>query len=197
MSPDQIEIETDLLDVRRREYLMLLGFQDWGVVPSQLQNRRANFLLRVPSRGIVEGYSRSKIDTKAEDTADTDWWPEPDLRDTFDALDGTELWAEFERIDEEKKMARMGVDPDEADGDDELTPHEAVAEIKAAGNAADYVQENEFNGQTYFDADLIQFDYPELSNRQAEQTKKALAREYDPQALLRDAGGEAHPQGAP
>jgi hypothetical protein len=107
MAGEQIEIEKDLLDVRRMEYLMLLGFQEWDVVPSLLQNRRANFVLRIPQRGIVEGYSRSKIDKKAEDDHASDWWPEPDLRDSFPSLDGTELWEQFEATDEEKKKERM------------------------------------------------------------------------------------------
>jgi len=117
MSGEQIEIEKDLLDVRRMEYLMLLGFQEWDVVPSLLQNRRANFLLRIPQRGIVEGYSRSKIDKKAEDDHSSDWWPDPDMRDSFEALDGTELWEKFEAMDEEKKKERMDADTEPDAGD--------------------------------------------------------------------------------
>jgi hypothetical protein len=120
MAGEQVEIEKDLLDVRRKEFLMLLGYQDWGVVPSMLQNRRATFVLRVPERGTVEGYSREKIDQRV----DHEEWPEPDLVDSFPDLSGTEVWEQFKRTDEKKKNERLAAE-------DDPDPEEAVWREKA------------------------------------------------------------------
>jgi hypothetical protein len=120
MAGEQVEIEKDLLDVRRKEFLMLFGYQDWGVVPSMLQDRRATFVLRVPERGVVEGYSREKINQRVE----TDEWPEPDLRDSFPDLSGTDVWEQFKQTDEEKKNERIAAD-------DDPDPEEAVWREKA------------------------------------------------------------------
>jgi len=113
MVGDQREIEKDLLDVRTKEFVMLLGFQDWNVIPSMLQNRRAYNAFYIPRRGVVEGYGRDKLDEWAAD----DERPEPSFVDRFPALDGTELWAEFQARDKEAKDERIlgTTDPDPAD----------------------------------------------------------------------------------
>lgn len=103
MQGDQKDIEKDLLDVRTKEFLMLLGFQDFDVMPTMLQERRAKFLFRIPERGTVWGYNRDSIDERVESGE----WPEPDLEDTFNALDDTLLWEEFQARDKEKKDERI------------------------------------------------------------------------------------------
>jgi hypothetical protein len=113
MVGDQRELEKDLLDVRTKEFVMLLGFQDWNVIPSMLQNRRAYNAFYIPRRGVVEGYGRDELDQWAAD----DKRPEPSFVDRFPKLDGTELWAEFQRRDKEAKDERIlgTTDPDPAD----------------------------------------------------------------------------------
>ena len=176
MVGEQREIEKDLLDVRMKAFLMLLGFQDWEIVPTMLQERRAKFVLRIPRRGVVEGYSRASIDKRNE----TGKWPEPDMRARFPALDGTPLWEEFKKRDLEAKERRIRGDEDTDESDDvgEVTPQSVTAEIKADG-VAGYVSQNEFNESLYVDKKLIKFDYPELSDDEADQVKAALRRDED------------------
>lgn len=116
MHGEQIEIEKALLDIRIENYLILLGFQDWGDVPDGLQRRRAKNVLRVPSRGRILGYSRSSLDEKYSNS-DDDWWPDPDFEDRFPSLEGTDLWGEFERQDAQEKRERLG-DSHEKDVED-------------------------------------------------------------------------------
>jgi len=103
MHGDQIETEKSLLDIRTFNYLVLFGYQDWGDITDQLQRRRAHFCFKIPRRGVIHGYSRSSMDEKY----DTDDWPSPDLKDTFPNLEGTELWEQFTKTDEERKLERL------------------------------------------------------------------------------------------
>lgn len=176
MVGEQREIEKDLLDVRMKSFLMLLGFQSWDRVASMLQDRRAKFVLRVPRRGVVEGYSRASIDKRVESES----WPEPDMQARFPSLEGTRLWEEFKERDLEAKERRIRNSGDGTeDADDEgPTPQSVVAEIKRAG-VGGYVSQNEFNESLYIDKKLIKFDYPELSDDEADQVKAALRRDDD------------------
>lgn len=113
MHGDQIKAEKANLDIRTFNYFVLLGYQDWDDITDQLQRRRARHAFRIPRRGVVWGYNRDSIDEKY----DTGEWPEPDLKDTFPDLSGTDLWKEFDRRDEERKRDRLESDdsPDPKD----------------------------------------------------------------------------------
>lgn len=106
MHGEQIETEKRLLDIRILGYFIQLGYQDWEHVTDHLQRRRANWAFQIPRRGVVWGYSRDSVDVKYT----TGEWPEPDLRDTFPDLEGTELWNEFKSRDEERKRERLKID---------------------------------------------------------------------------------------
>jgi hypothetical protein len=113
MKKEQKEIEKDLMDVRGMEFFILLGFQDFDTIPSQVKERRAKNCLVVPERGVVRGYNRDDMDERIDEES----WPKPTLRDRFPALDGTDLWTEYQSIDQEKKRERIGgnVQPDPED----------------------------------------------------------------------------------
>ena len=177
MHGEQIEIEKDLLDVRMKAFVIPIGFQDWDVVPDMLQRRRAKNLFRIPRRGVVYGYNRKSI-TKKYETGD---WPEPDLRDTFPSLEGTDLWAEFKRRDREQKEKRMQSGDDETDSPDELQPREVVKEILSQDELDTYLGNN--NGQRYIDRDLIRYHYPDLTESEAGVVKKGLLQEGDVDAM--------------
>ncbi|WP_435125407.1 hypothetical protein [Halobaculum sp. D14] len=113
MHGEQIKTEKSLLDIRIENFLILLGYQDWADVPDQLQRRRAKNVLHIPRRGVVHGYSRQSMDEKYE-SGD---WPDPDLVDTFPALDGRDLWAKFNEMDRERKEERLEEDQ-EPDAED-------------------------------------------------------------------------------
>ncbi len=185
MKGEQIEIEKDFFDVRTKEYLILLGFQDWNSIPSFLQKRRAKNLIYIPRRGVVRGFNRSSLNKRV----DSDKWPPADLRDTFPALDGTDIWEEYKEIDRQKKDERMGVDSD--DEEDELTPQDVVKEIKSNGTVQDYVRDLN-NGATIVDADLVYFDYDDLSKPESEQVKKVLERDVDIEKLSKE--NESQPE---
>lgn len=106
MHGGQVDIEKTLLDIRIENYLIFLGYQDWSDVPKQLRTRRAKNVLHIPSRGTVHGYSRSSMDKREEQGE----WPDPDLKDTFPPLDGTDLWEQFRANDHERKKNRLVAD---------------------------------------------------------------------------------------
>lgn len=103
MHGEQIQTEKNLLDIRIKNYLLLLGFQDWSDVPSSLRRRRAANVLMIHSRGCLRGYNRESIDEKLDEGK----WPNPDLEDRFPKLDGSELWDRFSEIDREAKLERL------------------------------------------------------------------------------------------
>lgn len=179
MNPEQKQTERSLLDIRIENYVIFLGYQDWGDIPTQLQSRRAENLFYIPRRGVVHGFNRQQLDEKY-DSLSRGEWPEPALVDTFPSLEGTELWDRFQQIDAERKRARLQTEDD--DGDAEVSP-QAVAEEILDNDVAEYVKHNEFQDRAYYNKALIRYDYPELSDQQAEQVREALAREQDPADL--------------
>lgn len=182
MQPDQKETERSLLDVRLENYVILLGYQDWDDIPTILQRRRASNVFRIPQRGTVLGYNRQQLDEKYTMPSGKREWPDPALRDTFPSLEGTDLWARFEQIDAERKRARLQVDEDESA---DITPQEVAREI--IGNSLEeYVKVNEFQERSYYNKALIRYDYPSLSDQQAEQVREALTRHQDPEQLLQE-----------
>lgn len=181
MNPGQKETEKSLLDVRLENYVILMGYQDWADIPDNLQRRRAGNLFYIPERGTVYGFNRTQLDEKYNDLGKEEW-PEPALRDSFPSLEGTELWSRFEQIDTERKRARLRVD--DGDEDSALRPQDVVEEILDDG-LEQYVKVNEFQDRAYYNKALIRFDFPGLSDQQAEQVREALARQQDPEKLVR------------
>lgn len=118
MVGEQRDLEKDFFDVRNRNYVFLLGFQDWKQLPDFLGSRRATHCFYVPRRGKVWGYARSTLDERVGEGRGLNSWPDPDLEDSFPSLEGTDLWEEYTEYDEEEKLERMGggeeeVEPDE------------------------------------------------------------------------------------
>lgn len=108
MKGDQESIQKDLLDLRMKNNVIFLGYQDWDIIPTFLQERRAKHLFFIPDRGLIRGYNRSSLDQKVK-SGD---WPSADMKDKFPDLEGTELWTEFRQRDLEKKRARINADTD-------------------------------------------------------------------------------------
>lgn len=173
MDREQVEVEKDLLDMRIGERVLLLGYQAWDDMPPILRRRRAKYAFRIPTRGTVRGYNRSSLD-QVYNSSDNSW-PEADLTDRFPSLEGTDLWEEFQRRDEQHKRERML--PDDDDGDGDVTPEEVFEEIEQTG-VEPYLREHPTNGTISIDEDLIRFDF-DLSIRDARAVKKALTREVD------------------
>ncbi|WP_225334259.1 hypothetical protein [Halomicrobium urmianum] len=174
MDPDQKNLEKDLLDVRMKNNVYFLGFQDWEIVPTMLQERRAKYAFYIPSRGAVRGYSRESIDKRNE----TGSWPAADMKDKFPDLEGTDLWKSFRELDKQHKIDR--IDSSDDDGDVEDSSHslkDVVSDIKDTG-IQDFISINPGNKQPYIDPDLIEFEY-ELSARKAKKVKKVLAKDPD------------------
>lgn len=177
MVGEQRELEKDFFDVRSSEYLILLGYQDWGSIPSFLQERRAKFLFQLPNRGSVRGYGRQKIDEKVDSTKDYDWWPGADLVDQFPSLEGTDYWGRYKSVDRAQKNERMGVvdDNDDAEETDGERLKRIAKEIKSEG-IADFVSIHGAHKEPYIDADLIELEHS-LSARDAVKVKKLLQRD--------------------
>lgn len=126
MHGEQIETEKNLLDIRIKNLLILLGFQDWGDVPTSLRRRRAENVLMIHARGCVRGYGRDSIDEKLHE----DRWPDPDFEDRFDALDGSDLWAEFTERDREAKLDRL--DESQEPAPDDVARREQIRSVLRA-----------------------------------------------------------------
>jgi len=114
---EQKTIEKDLMDVRGLEYMILLGFQSWDRIGGEITERRAKLALKIPRRGLVRGYGREAMDYRIDEGE----WPSSTLTDKFPPLDGTELWNQYQRVDEEEKRERLAGegnrDPEEIEKD--------------------------------------------------------------------------------
>lgn len=186
MQPDQIEVEKSLLDVRIENYVFFLGYQDWGDIPKQLRKRRAENVFYIPNRGYVRGFNREQLNEKYNNLDDNKW-PDPALSDTFPSLEGTPIWERFEEIDKERKRSRL---KRETDDENQVTPQQVVDNIVSEDALEEYVDINEFQGRAYYSKPLIKYDYPALSDQQADQVRSALTREADPASLVDDEEGE-------
>jgi len=100
---EQKTIEKDLMDVRGLEYMILLGFQSWKRIGGEIKERRSKLALKIPRRGLVRVYGRDAMDQRIDEGS----WPQSTMTDKFRPLDGTDLWAEYQSVDEEKKRERL------------------------------------------------------------------------------------------
>lgn len=110
MVGEQKDIEKAMFDIRIENYLMVLGFQSWDVVPSDLKSRRAQAAIRVyredGERGFMGIFGRRELDEKL-DEHDRHSWPDPAAEDRFPSLEGTDLWDEFNKRDAQAKRDRL------------------------------------------------------------------------------------------
>lgn len=116
---EQKTIEKDLMDVRGLEYMILLGFQSWKRIGGEIAERRAKLALKIPRRGLVRGYGREAMDERIDEGE----WPSSTLTDSFPPLDGTDLWEEYQRVDEEQKRERLS-------GEGNQDPEDAKKEVQ-------------------------------------------------------------------
>lgn len=182
MVGDQRELHKDMLDMRVKEHLILLGFQAYDDVPTFLAKRRAQHALFIPKRGLVRGFSRSKLDEKYQmANKDRDAWPSADLKSTFPSLEGTELWRRYREQDREKKFERIS-EEDVEDEQPSKNEHvkQVAQEIKDEG-VHGYVSLNSSNKTPYLNADLIEVRH-DLSIREAKKVKSLL--EADPDVII-------------
>lgn len=164
MRKGTIETEKDLLDVRVKEHVILLGYQDWNIIPRFLQERRAKNVFYIPKRGRVWGFNRASIDQRYEDEE----WPDADFKASFPSLEGTELWRRYKEEDMKRKQDRMRAVAD----DEEESLEDIVERIKDDG--VDNV--SSIHGgwnKRILDRDLIEMEY-DLSRRDATKVKKLL-----------------------
>jgi len=193
MMPDQKETEKSLLDIRVENYVIFLGYQDWGDIPRTLRKRRAENAFYIPRRGYVKGYNRDQLDEKHSELDDEEW-PDPALEDTFPSLEGTELWNRFETVDTERKRSRLQREDDT--DDDAITPQDVVDDIVSNDALDDFVDVNEFQDRAYFSKPYIRFEYPDLSDQEADQVRSALRRQADPAELVDEGETETQPPAA-
>lgn len=111
MHGEQIDIEKAMVDVRINNYLMVLGFQSWGMVPKDIRARRAQAAVRVykndaGQRGFMDLYGRPQLDEKYNDLGGGEW-PDPRFEDRFPSLEGTDVWDAFTKADKEHKRERL------------------------------------------------------------------------------------------
>jgi energy-coupling factor transporter ATP-binding protein EcfA2 len=103
MKGEQKELERTLMDIRFKNYLIVLGFQDWSDIPSGLKQRRAKNTFRISTRGVARAYNREGMDKKYKHGE----WRDELFMDRFDSLEGTDLWEQFQARDEQAKLDRL------------------------------------------------------------------------------------------
>jgi GTPase SAR1 family protein len=179
MVGEQREIQKDLLDMRMKNNVFFLGYQDWDIIPSMIKKRRAKFAFVIPERGVVRGYNRDSLDKRYKNGR----WPKQDMPDKFPSLEGTELWERFEQTDLEKKRERISTD-DGSDGDSSPeTPKEIAADIRETVGVESYIQEINNGAQTVLDRVGIAADY-DIGKEKSKQVKRVLMRDIDEREVL-------------
>lgn len=170
MKEEQKELIKDLYDSRTFEHLLFLGFQNPRSVPDDIASRRAKNMIYIPSRGKIHGYSRRSMDEwNFEDTSNL---PEPDMTDSFPALDGTELWDRYREIDRQKKKERIA--PADEEDDEPPIAKQIVPEVK--DNLSWYISQDGRSGSLYIDPQMIELEM-DCSQKSAEQARKLLQRD--------------------
>lgn len=118
MHGSQIQLEKSLLDIRIRNFLIVLGFQDFDDMPRGLKRRRCETVFYLETHrgqptGNVKIFDRESIDERVAE----DEWPDADAQDQFGPLDGTDIWQSFSERDKDAKLSRLegsqDMDPDE------------------------------------------------------------------------------------
>jgi hypothetical protein len=180
MRGDQIELEEDFLDARFGNYLILLGFQGFDIVPTLLATRRSKNALRVVKRGWVHGHNEAAIRSRYNN----DEWPEPVLRDSYPSLEGKELWRAF--VDEDQRRKQERIKPDEEDGERDL---KALAKEIGENNLGAVTIPHAQTGEPRIDPDLVRGEY-DLTVRDARAVTQFLRRDYAPPPS--DERGETH-----
>lgn len=178
MVGEQREIQKDFLDMRMKNNVYFLGFQDWDIIPSMIKKRRAKFAFVIPERGVVRGYNRDSLDRRYKDGR----WPKQDMPDRFPSLDGTELWDRFESLDLEKKRERIGAGTDD-ESDEPETPKEIAEAIREDGGAETYLREINDGTQTVLSRTAIAADY-DLTKEKSKQVKSLLQRDIESCSVL-------------
>jgi hypothetical protein len=102
--------------------MILLGFQSWKRIGGEIKERRSKLAMKIPRRGLVRVYGREAMDERIDEGS----WPSSTMTDQFPPLDGTDLWNEYQRIDEEKKRERLA---GEANDDPEDARKEAQKKV--------------------------------------------------------------------
>lgn len=168
MHSEQVELEEDLFDSRYGRNVQFLGYQEWDAVPTVLQQRRAQNVFHVTSRGKFSVYGRKHMDKRMENGD----WPHTSFVDTFQKLNGTRLWDSFREKDEAKKQERIAPDSEEQ----EMSEQELAEHIIEEDLVADVTTINQHHNETYIDSDLIQVEF-DISGRKAKRVKKLVDRE--------------------
>jgi hypothetical protein len=169
---EQKDIIEDLFDVRTKEHLFLMGYQEWRAVPTPLQDRRAKNVLHIPKRGVVRGYNREAIDHRNEYGE----WPEPQLTCRFPALDGEPLWNEFKQLDKKHKRDRMRPDDNNNESEESFDAKEIAQDV--VESPEQFISRNTSNKVPYINADLIEVEY-DLTQRQAKKVKSVVEKHID------------------
>ena len=181
MRGEQIELEEDLLDMRFGNYLVLLGFQEFDLIPTMLATRRAKNLLRIPERGVVHGHNEAGIRKRY----DKGKWPKPVMKDTFPSLEGKDLWRAF--VDEDQRRKQERIKPDEDDA--ERTVEELVEDIIDEGLDR-VVSIHGGHNRPYIDRDLIEIEHGTSGNK-AKKAAKVLKKMVQDGELTMPGGDSA------
>jgi hypothetical protein len=179
MVGEQKEIQKDFLDMRMKNNVYFLGFQDWDIIPSMIKKRRAKFAFVIPERGVVRGYNRDSLDRRYKDGR----WPKQDMPDRFPSLDGTELWDRFESLDLEKKRERIGAGASDSGSNEPESAKEIAEDIRANEGVKAYLHDINNGTQTVLDRVAIAAEY-DVGKEKSKQVKSLLKEDVSTEGVL-------------
>lgn len=179
MVGEQRELQKDFLDMRMKNNVYFLGFQDWDIIPSMIKKRRAKFAFVIPERGVVRGYNRESLDKRYKNGR----WPKQDMPDRFPSLEGAELWGRFKTLDLEKKRERIGATDEDTDDSEPETAQEIAADIRDTRGVEAYIEEINNGTQTVLNRVAIGADYG-IGKEKSKQVKSLLMRDVEAESIL-------------
>lgn len=140
-------------------------------VDKEFRTDKFDFVILVPERGKGELYGPGQFtEFKQDDDGQIDETslPDPLFKFNFPKIpEDDELWENYEEREDEK------VTEIEQKEESNLDLHQIKQQIKE--KKGDFI--TEYNNRRYIDNDIIEFEYQDVSKRQAKQIKKAVEKD--------------------
>jgi len=175
MDTDQ-KVRNKMMTTYAKKNMAMIGCDNnFYNIDQEFLSDKVDFVIRVPKRGRFEFYSKGKVGKFKKGDDNKPVTPTPDFTGKFPDLDPDNgktdpLWKQYREVEHNK----MDVESDEK-SDEELV-NEVAQEVEQ--NYEDFKKELEGRDPIISD-DIIQFEYPEISTKQAKIVKNVVEQKVD------------------
>lgn len=187
---DQIKVNKAAQTMRDDNMILATTLPSFSLMDGQLRTRHHGFCeMRDLERGEHAVWSWKNIIVNREEDGDTikrkqfpRYWVDGRVVkvERLKIRPPSDQWIEnYEARKRAFKQAYYEEVIEEVEDEEEMGPKEVAAEILADGRLDEFVSTHSGNKTPYVDDDLIHFEYPHLTNKEAKQVKKALDREME------------------